>query len=154
MFQNYKIIILAALFASCSPLKYVPVQEKTIIEYRDSVVIHTDTVKVNVPYEVIKEVVPQMDTLEMETSIAKSVSYLDTNTLTLKGRLENKPVALEKEIFYKDKLVYRDTIKIKEVPVEIEVEKKVTPTWCWYSLGFNIIILLIIALIIFIKLKI
>ena len=127
-------LLLFVFFASCSTIKYVPVKGEDIYhtEYvtKDSIVY--------TPVEVIKEVVPEMDTLYMETSVAKAKAYLDTNLNTLKGEMKNK-----KEIIYKDKIVYRDSIVFQkqEVPVEVEVEKKVVPSWVYYSLGLNILIL-------------
>ena len=128
------LFLILLLFVSCSTIKYVPVKGEDIYhtEYvtKDSI-IYT-------PVEVIKEVVPELDTLYMETSVAKAKAYLDTNLNTLKGEMKNK-----KEIIYKDKIVYRDSIIIQkqEVPVEVEVEKKVIPRWVYYSLGLNILIL-------------
>mgnify|MGYP001774430283 CR=1 FL=1 len=128
------IILLTLLLTSCSTIKYIPVKGEDIYhtEYitKDSIVY--------TPVEVIKEVAPELDTLYMETSVAKAKAYLDTNLNTLKGEMKNK-----KEIIYKDKIVYRDSIIIQkqEVPVEIEVEKKVVPNWVYYSLGLNILIL-------------
>ena len=126
--------LILLLLTSCSTIKYVPVKGEDIYhtEYitKDSIVY--------TPVEVIKEVVPEMDTLYMETSVAKAKAYLDTNLNILKGEMKNK-----KEIIYKDKIVYRDSIIIQkqEVPVEVEVEKKVVPGWVYYSLGLNILIL-------------
>ena len=127
-------LLLFVFFTSCSTIKYVPVKGEDIYhtEYvtKDSIVY--------TPVEVIKEVVPELDTLYMETSVAKAKAYLDTNLNTLKGEMKNK-----KEIIYKDKIVYRDSIIIQkqEIPVEVEVEKKVIPRWVYYSLGLNILIL-------------
>ena len=128
------LFLILLLFVSCSTIKYVPIKGEDIYhtEYitKDSIVY--------TPVEVIKEVAPELDTLYMETSVAKAKAYLDTNLNTLKGEMKNK-----KEIIYKDKIVYRDSIVIQkqEVPVEIEVEKKVVPSWVYYSLGLNILIL-------------
>ena len=128
------IILLTLLLTACSTIKYVPVKGEDIYhtEYitKDSIVY--------TPVEVIKEVVPEMDTLYMETTVAKAKAYLDTNLSILKGEMKNK-----KEIIYKDKIVYRDSIIIQkqEIPVEVEVVKKVVPGWAYYSLGLNILIL-------------
>ena len=128
------LFLILLLFVSCSTIKYVPVKGDDIYhtEYitKDSIVY--------TPVEVIKEVVPELDTLYMETTVAKAKAYLDTNLNTLKGEMKNK-----KEIIYKDKIVYRDSIIIQkqEIPVEVEVEKKVVPGWVYYSLGLNILIL-------------
>ena len=128
------LFLILLLFVSCSTIKYIPVKGEDIYhtEYitKDSIVY--------TPVEVIKEVAPELDTLYMETSVAKAKAYLDTNLYVLKGEMKNK-----KEIIYKDKIVYRDSIIIQkqEIPVEVEVEKKVVPGWVYYSLGLNILIL-------------
>ena len=128
------LFLILLLLTSCSTIKYIPVKGEDIYhtEYitKDSIVY--------TPVEVIKEVVPELDTLYMETSVAKAKAYLDTNLNILKGEMKNK-----KEIIYKDKIVYRDSIIIQkqEVPVEVEVVKKVIPKWVYYSLGLNILIL-------------
>ena len=126
------IILFILLLTSCSTIKYIPVKGEDIYhtEYvtKDSIVY--------TPVEVIKEVAPDLDTLYMETSVAKAKAYLDTNLNALKGEMKNK-----KEIIYRDKIVYRDSIIIQkqEVPVEVEVVKKVVPSWCWWLLGINIL---------------
>ena len=150
-----KILILLLLLTSCSTIKYVPISDSenihkvdsTIIQYRDT------TIFVEVPVEVVKEVVPQLDTLFMETSLAESTSYLDTTTRTLKGELKNKQEPLEKIVYLpsKEHIVYRDSIITKEIPVEVEVEKEVIPKWCWYSVIFNVIVLCYICIIIYRK---
>ena len=140
-------IILSSLLllVGCSAVKYVPVSDSenihkvdsTIIQYRDT------TIFVEVPVEVIREVVPELDTLIMETSLSTSTSYLDTTTRTLKGELKNKIEPIEKIVYLpsKEHIVYRDSIITKEVPVEVPVEKKYIPKWCWYSVIFNVIVL-------------
>lgn len=128
------LLIFLLILTGCSTIKYVPIKGEDI--YHTEYIIKDSIVYT--PVEVIKEVVPKLDTLCMETSVAKAKAYLDTNLNILKGEMKNK-----KEIVYKDKIVYRDSIVIQkqDVPVPVEVEKKVIPTWCWYLLGFNILIL-------------
>lgn len=129
------LLFILLLLTSCSTIKYIPVKGEDIYhtEYitKDSIVY--------TPVEVIKEVAPELDTLYMETSVAKAKAYLDTNLNILKGEMKNK-----KEIIYKDKIVYRDSIIIQkqEIPVEVEVEKKVVPSWCWWSLIINILVMI------------
>ena len=148
-------VLLLLFVGSCSTVKYVPITDtenihkvdSTIIQYRDT------TIFVEVPVEVVKEVVPQLDTLFMETSLAESTSYLDTTTRTLKGELKNKQEPLEKIVYLpsKEHIVYRDSIITKEIPVEVEVEKEFIPKWCWYSVIFNVIVLCYICIIIYRK---
>lgn len=133
------LLIFLLLFTSCSTIKYVPVKGEDIYhtEYvtKDSIVY--------TPVEVIKEVVPELDTLYMETTVAKAKAYLDTNLSILKGEMKNK-----KEIIYKDKIVYRDSIIIQkqEVPIPVEVEKKVIPKWCWWLIGINLLVAIYFAI--------
>ena len=129
------LLFILLLLTSCSTIKYVPIKGEDIYhtEYitKDSIVY--------TPVEVIKEVAPELDTLYMETTVAKAKAYLDTNLNILKGEMKNK-----KEIIYKDKIVYRDSIVIQkqEIPVEVEVEKKVVPSWCCWLLGINILVII------------
>lgn len=120
-------LLIAVLFAACSPkIVYVPTNTDTHIEYRDSVIYKVDTLKIPVPVETIKEVVPQMGVLEMETSVAEARAWVDSTTKTLKGEMKNKKTELSQpQVVYKEKIVYRDSLVEKEVPVPVEVEKKV-----------------------------
>lgn len=122
------------IFASCSP-KVVYLPSDTVVEYRDTTIWKTDTLSVEVPVERIVEVTPK-DTLVMETSVAKSVSFYNKEIRMLQGSLENKKVALQKEYVYKDRIVTKDSIVTKEVPVPVEVEKvvKVVP-WIYRVLS-------------------
>ena len=47
----------------------------------------------------------------------------------------------------------RDSIIIKEVPVEVEKVVKVAPKWAWWTLGWTILSLLGLILFIYFKLK-
>lgn len=142
---------LLLLAISCGTVKPLPpATNNTTV--KDSTVIHiVDSVRV-IPKEVIKDVVPQYDTLIMETSMAKSVSYVDTTTHTLKGTLNNKKGITEK-IVYKDKLVYRDSIQIKEKPYPVEVVKEVTkyPKSYWWFLAYTVLSLIYFGVKIYLK---
>ena len=117
---------IAVIFASCSPkIIYTPVKDSISVERRDSVIYRVDTLRIPVPVETVKEVVP-MDTLKMETSVAEAKVWADTSTKTLKGELKNKKTELAAtQLVYKEKTVYRDSLITKEIPVPVEVEKEV-----------------------------
>lgn len=145
------------LFIGCATVKEVPVNTtkvdsvriEKVIEYRDT------TIYVDVPREVIREVVPELDTLYMENTVATSRSYLDTTTRTLKGELKTKPTKLPQPVKLPE---VTETEKeyvevIKEVPVKVEVEKKYIPKWCWYSLIGNIVVVLLIGFRLYLKFK-
>ena len=123
----------AILACSCGTPKYITVKEKEYI--KDTVLIKADTVKVDIPVEVKVNVVPELDTLKMETSVAEAEAYLDTLTQTLKGTLKNKKTELKKEIQVVEKTKYVEH-KV-EVPVPYEVVKKKTPRWAWWLLAID-----------------
>lgn len=119
-----RLLILAILptVFSCTVTKYVPIEtqvnvrDSVAISYRDSVVI--------IPTERIVDIVRQYDTLYLESSAAKSTAFIDTSTHTLKGTLENKQ-EIQYKYVYRDRVEYRDSIQIKEVPVEVtKIEKE------------------------------
>ena len=147
--KKYLYIVAVLFCISCAPVKEVPVNThqidsvrvEKVVEYRDT------TIYVDVPREVIREVVPELDTLYMENTVATSRSYLDTSTRTLKGELKTKPTKLPQPVKIPETIEKEEIIKeiIKEIPVTVEVEKRYIPTWCWYSLIGNIVVVLLIG---------
>lgn len=138
------------LLVSCGTPKYITVKEKEYI--KDTVLIKADTVKVDIPVEVKVNVVPELDTLKMETSVAESTAYLDTLTQTLKGTLKNKKTELQKEIQVVEKTKYVEH-KV-EVPVPVEMVKNKTPLWAWIMLSINVGLIVGFLLILFLKFRV
>ena len=145
--RNWALILICFLLCGCGTTRYVPVKE--IEHVRDTVILKADTVRMTIPVEKIVEVVPAMDTLRMETSVARAMAYADTATGTLKGKIENKPYEQKKEIQHTEKI--RTVEKRVEVPVEVVKWKYRIPHWVWYSLGFNLLFLFVLFLRIKIK---
>lgn len=146
--RNWTLILFCFLLCGCGTTRYVPVKE--IEHVRDTVILKADTVRMTIPVERIVEVVPAMDTLRMETSVAKAMAYADTATGTLKGKIENKPYEQKKEIQHTEKI--RTVEKRVEVPIEVIKWKNRIPVWTWYSLGLNLLFLFALFLRIKIKL--
>ena len=141
------IFILLFIVCSCGPVRYIPIEKNETINIRDSVVLRDSTVITYLQKEKIKEIVPELDTLVMNTKYAKSISYLDTTTNTLQGTLEQlDSVPVKTKIVFKDRIITQEKIVEKEIPVEIVREKKVTPKWIWWSLGLNFLIFVIFLL--------
>ena len=132
--KPYLLILAVIMLNACGTPKYITVKETEYI--KDTVKIKADTVRVEVPKEVVVNVVPELDTLRMETSVAEAEAYLDTLTQTLKGQLKNKKTELKKEIqtIEKTKFVERKV----EVPVPYEVVKTKVPRWALVLLSFNV----------------
>lgn len=151
--KNIKLILITCisglLLFSCGAPKYITVKETEIV--KDTVTIKADTVRVPVPVEVKVDVVPELDTLKLETSVATAEAYLDTLTNTLKGTLKNKKTELKKEIQVVEKTKFVKTEV--EVPVPYEVVKKKTPRWAWVLLAVNVSILVGFLISLYLKFK-
>ena len=148
------IYMLILLLSSCSTIKYVPIKNDTATNVKDSIVWHDSTIVNYITKERVVDIVPQYDTLLLETDYAKSMSYVDTTHHVLRGEIENKDtVPLKKEIKWKEKIIEKEVIKEVEVPVEVPVEKKIIPKWCWFSVIFNVIVLFYILFRIYLTFK-
>ena len=128
------ICLIILLLTSCSTIKYVPVKETEYVTVTETLV---DTViKWAPPIEKIDKETRDT-TSTVETSLAKSTATVSNGTLH--HTIENKKDSIKTKIVYKDKIIKQT--EYKEVPVEVEVVKKVVPKWVYYSLGLNILIL-------------
>ena len=127
------VTLLFILLTSCSTIKYVPVKETEYVTVTETLV---DTViKWTPPIEKIDKETKDT-TSTVETSLAKSTATVSNGTLH--HTIENKKDSIKTKIVYKDKIVTKT--EYKEVPVEVEVEKKVVPYWCWLLLVINLLI--------------
>ena len=151
IFINIFICICSCIFfPSCAPIKQIPVE--TVINVKDTTIVHIVDSTVYIPVEVVKEIVNQYDTLYMETSKAWSKAYIDTNFNILRGEINNK-TGTEYKYIYKDKVQYKDSIVYQDVIKEVPVDKIVRKNpWYFYVLLPFTIIGLIIAIYWIIKL--
>ena len=118
--MKYFLPLLLLLAASaCGTVRTLPVQDSTRVEVRVEKEIVTDTAWVELP--VIVERVVTLDTASvLENRYAVSEAVVSggrlSHSLATKGVRE--PVKVEKEIVYRDSLVYRDRVVREEVKVE------------------------------------
>ena len=151
-FILYIIFILS--FVGCSTTRYVPVKgvEREVVNFKDSIQIRDRIVVI--PVERIVDIVPQYDTLKLETTQAKAKAYVDTTLHLLRGSIENKDKA-KTEVREVIRFVERtDTIYI-EKPVPYEVEKKVryVPAFFKFTALFFVGVILLIIIHIVLKYK-
>lgn len=134
---------------SCATVKEVPIQTIEKVVYRDSLVYVKDTLHIEIPREVVKEVVPELDTSYLCTSYAESIAYVDTVKRKLHHTLEQRG---ELKIKYDTiiKVQYVDRIIKQDVPVEVEVIKYKRDTLFWALLGWAILSMLLVGFKIFI----
>jgi hypothetical protein len=136
----------------CATTQYVPTTTIDRIVYRDTTIVINDTIMVPIEKEVIKEVIPELDTSYLETSVAKSVAYLDTakrqlrHTLTQEGKVEYIV-----DTFYTT--TYVDRYIEKPVIQEVEVIRYKRDNLFWISIIFNVIVLCFLICWIYLKLR-
>ncbi len=141
--------VLPLLGSACSTVRQLPsVTGSTKVEVRYRTETVPDTAYVELP--VIIENRTTLDTASvLENEYAKSEAVVSAGILrhSLETKPVRKPVAVEKEIVFRDSLVFRDRVQT----VTVEVEKKLT---AWQTvqmrLGFVAILLLAIVVIYFI----
>ena len=126
----------------CAAVKEIPVTDYEKIVERDSTVYIRDTIKVEVPVERVKEIVPQDTVSQIATSLAFSEAKIEKgllhHTLEQKGEIKTVYDTIV-TVQYVDRIVERDKI------IEVEVEKKYIPEWCWWCLIYAIILTLLVA---------
>ena len=117
-------------FPGCKVIKYVPVETKVEVEIHDTTRIHTVDTLVKVPDVSIRDFVNLEDTLTMRSGIVTAKAWIDEPTASLRGSLEQNG-KLPVQVIEKERIVYKDSIRDREVPVPVEVEKivKVVPWW-------------------------
>lgn len=150
--KNY-LLLLPLFFIGCATVKQVPVQtterDSVVVKeiIRDTVIV-TELVPQFVDRVVEIPVIPQDTLSEISTSYAVSTAGITNNQLhhTIRNK-ENIPIKIE----YKDKIITKTEYKEVEVPVEVVVEKKYIPNWCWWSLIVNVIMALLTGFKIYMK---
>ena len=121
--KYYLPLLFLALASACSTVRPLPTTDSTKVEVRTETVIEKDTVFVELP-RVAERVAVQDTTSHLENEFALSDARISGGVL--KHSLETKPVKMpavvDKQIVYRDSIVFRDRVQTQTV----EVEKKLT----------------------------
>ena len=139
------LLAIALCLSACGTARPVLESDSTRVEVKTVVETIHDTAYVQLP--VIVERVATLDTTSvLENKYAKSAATVSGGVLahSLETKPAKEPVAVEKQIVYRDSLVYRDRV----VTETVEVEKKLS-AWQSFKMkagGFSIVILLIVIL--------
>ena len=136
------LICLILAFYGCSSQKYIPSSSNIRIVSKDSLVVHTELISVAIPNESHSIITKSKS--HLETSVAESDAEIDSLGL-LHHTLVNKKDSLKSKIQYIDKIVYRDSIETKEVPVEVEVKVPYIPKFYKFTFAFFGIFVLFIV---------
>ncbi len=130
------IILTALLLTACAASRKSSTESSVLgrdsvrIEYRERTVLVPDTVYIEIPAQTAERTTPD-SVSHLENDFAESDARINQDGSlyhNLKTKPQTKPVPTDKEIQYRDSIVYRDRIlKVKDKVVEtVEVEKKLS----------------------------
>lgn len=133
------IIILLGMISGCRTIYPVKETEKVVV--KDSIFLRDTTIKYVIEKESVRDYTGMLDTLHLETSYASASAWIDTTDKKLSGQIKNKDLTLDIMTHVKERIIIRDSIKTKYVPVTMEVVKTKHPgyepfLWAWTSITF------------------
>ena len=145
IFLTCLILAFFGLISGCSSPRYISSSNMRIVS-KDSLVIHTELISVALPLESHSIITKSKS--HLETSVAESDAEIDSLGL-LHHTLVNKKDSIRTKIQYVDRIVYRDSIQTKEVPVEVKVPLPYIPKFYQFTfILFWIFVLFIVVKII------
>ena len=147
--SNYTKILLTCLIwafygllTGCSSPRYIPSSNIKIVS-KDSLIVRTELVGVAIPLESHSIITKKKS--HLETSVAESDAEIDSLGL-LHHTLVNKKDSIKTKIQYIDKIIYRDSIDVREVPVPVEKPVPYIPNFYKFTFAFfGIFVLFIVA---------
>lgn len=140
------------VFSGCRTIQYVPVTEKEYVTVHDTTKIHTTDTLVKIPEVSIGDFIDLRDSLHLKADYAEAVAWVDPAHNILAGRLVQTGT-MPVKIQWKERLVYRDSITTKEVPVPVEVIKEVRNVPLFYKIFTVIGLALVFGIAIYLGLK-
>ena len=149
--KTFLIVVILAfygLISGCSSPRYISSSNTRIVS-KDSLVIHTELISVALPLESHSIITKSKS--HLETSVAVSDAEIDSLGL-LHHTLANKKDSLKREIKYIDKIVFKDSIITKEVPIEVKVPVRYIPKFYQFTFILFWIFVLFIVVKLLIKL--
>ena len=138
------VVILAffGLISGCSSPRYISSSSNIKIVAKDSLIVRTELVSVAIPLESHSIIAKKKS--HLETSLAESDASIDSLGL-LHHTLVNKKDSIRTKIQYINKISYRDSIEVKEVPVPVEVKVPYIPKFYKFTFAFFGIFVLFIV---------
>ena len=149
--KHFLLVLSLLLCAACSVFRQVAPEEHSRVEVHTKTVIEKDTVYIQLPAIVQER--QTLDTISvLENKYAKSVAEVSGGTLShsLQTKPVSEPVIMDKQIVYRDSLVFVDRAQT------VEVEKSLTG-WQSFKLKLGgwafagLILLIVIAILYFVK---
>lgn len=143
--------MLITLNTGCSATKYIPVESSSrdtitvtnTITYRDTFIVTGSPDTVSIATRDTSSFI-RLGDAESEASISNGLLYHELRLAPHKTLVKIPTITIEKE-----SVSFRE----KQIPYKVEVEKRVTPDWAYWSLGANLILIILIILRVAIKLR-
>ena len=150
-----KIFTIAMLFLpSCKTMQYVPIETGTTVHVIDSVAIHyLDSIRI---YEATRyrEMGWLTDTLKVKTERGTEVTvYADTTKELLTADVKEKPIEEKVKYIYKDRVEYKDSVRVEEKPVPVEKIVKVVPKFYRIFAFIGVLLTVLFGILGYFKLK-
>lgn len=145
-FKYTFLFIIAVFFTACKTIQYVPVETIKEVSVHDTThLFHRDTL-VQIPEVKLGDFIDLTDTLRLSTEYSIMSAWVDTTHNVLAGRLEQGG-KLPVQIVEKERLVVRDSIVYKDVPIPVEIEKitKVVPLFWKIMSAIGILAIAVVA---------
>ena len=136
------------LILGCSSPRYIPASNIKIVS-KDSLIVRTELVSIAIPNESHSIITKSKS--HLETSVAESDAEIDSLGM-LHHTLTNKKDSIKTKIQYIDRISYRDSIEVKEVPVEVEKKVPYIPKFYKFTFAFFGIFVLSVIVKLLIKL--
>ena len=130
LFIAVMILLIIALFSSCSPKIIRETVTNTVVERHDSLIYKDTTIFVPIPAESQSNVVLPKDTSKVETSFAESKAWIDTTGL-LHHTIQNKRRDWGVQIKYPERTIVSKATTTSHD--KIIVEKKVEKELNWWQ---------------------
>ena len=134
-YKTLVLLVLLALVSACKVIKYVPIETKVEVEVHDTTVLHKTDTLVKVPEFHLSDFAGLTDTLRLKASNSEATAWVDSSLMVLKGRLVQTG-KIPVQIVEKERVVYKDSIRDREVPVPVEVPTAFVP---WYAKALSAI---------------
>lgn len=142
--KTFLICLILAFFwliSGCSSPRYISSSNMRIVS-KDSLVVQTKLVSIALPLESHSIITKSKS--HLETSLAESDASIDSLGL-LHHTLVNKKDSISTKIQYVDKIVYKDSIEVQEVPVPVEKPVPYVPKFYQFTFAFFGIFVLFIV---------
>lgn len=140
------LIVVSILARACCPCRSLT--STTADSVRIETVVRTefvkDTVYIDVPREVVREITA--DSSHLETEYARSDARILTDGRlfhSLENKAQKKPIEVKSRIEYRDSVVYRDKVQREMV----EVERRLTAWQRLQMTGFWVFVTAILAIV-------